>query len=177
MSSNPGLIRGLLLQLIVWGSLPLTIFGQDAPRIAPVPRDPLELAASQTQPAETPASREAALQLLARARRSFALRSAGQGYDLKVSFTVDSQRKTNYDGAWEMEDLFAPERDTVGPLQPRPDTPSPASRQPARSTRTGPRARCPCACSKRAAFCSTRFSLQPTRIAGRFGRLQPPFMA
>jgi hypothetical protein len=107
MSSNPALMRGLL-QLIVWGSLPFTIFGQDAPRIAPVPRDPLELAASQTQPAETPASREAALQLLARARRSFALRSAGQGYDLKVSFTVDSQRKTNYDGAWEMEDLFAP---------------------------------------------------------------------
>jgi hypothetical protein len=66
------------------------------------------LAVSQTQPAETPASREAALQLLARARRSFALRSARQGYDLKISFTVDSQRKTNYDGAWEMEDLFAP---------------------------------------------------------------------
>jgi hypothetical protein len=36
------------------------------------------------------------------------LRSAGQGYDLKVSFTVDSRGETNYDGAWEMEDLFAP---------------------------------------------------------------------
>jgi hypothetical protein len=106
MSWNPGNLRGLL-RSIVWGSLPLTIFGQIAPKIAPVPRDPLELATSQIQ-ADTPAGREAALQLLGRARTSFALRSARQAYDLKVSFTVDSLGQTNYDGAWEMEDLFAP---------------------------------------------------------------------
>jgi len=107
MSSSSGLLRGIV-RLIVWECLPLMAFGQNAPKVAPVPRDPLELATSPIQAANTSASREAALQLLARARSSFALRSAGQGYDLKVSFTVDSHGETNYDGAWEMEDLFAP---------------------------------------------------------------------
>jgi hypothetical protein len=107
MSSNPRNLKRLL-RFIVWGSLPLTSFGQIAPKIAPVPHHPLELATSQIQAADTPASRDAALQLLARARANFALRSARQSYDLKVSFTVDSLGQTNYDGAWQMEDLFAP---------------------------------------------------------------------
>ncbi len=107
MTSNSSLLRRML-RLIVWECLPLTAFGQNAPRIAPVPRDPLELATCQIEAANTPASREAALQLLARARSHFALRSARQAYDLKVSFTVDSHGETNYDGAWQMEDLFAP---------------------------------------------------------------------
>src|ERR1700722_13138271 len=109
MSSNSNLLMGMS-RLMLWGCLPLTALGQNAPRIAPVPRDPLELATGQIQAADTPASRETALQLLARARSSFALRSAGQAYDLKVSFTVDSLGITNYDGAWEMEDLFAPKQ-------------------------------------------------------------------
>ena len=108
MRSNSGLLRGVLWPIMwVWLSA-LTAFGQNAPKIAPVPRDPLELATSQIQAANAPASRAAALQLLSRARSNFALRSAGQAYDLKVSFTVDSRGQTNYDGAWEMEDLFAP---------------------------------------------------------------------
>jgi hypothetical protein len=107
MSSNSGLLRGML-QLMAWGFLSLTALGQNALKIAPVPRDPLELATGQIQAANTPADRQTALQLLGRARSSFALRSAGQAYDLKVSFTVDSLGKTNYDGAWEMEDLFVP---------------------------------------------------------------------
>src|ERR1700733_424337 len=97
MISNPALRRGMLW-LIVGGALPLTTFGQsvpqNAPRIAPVPRDPLELVTGQIQVAGTPASREAALQLLAHARKSYALRSASQAYDLKVGFTVDSLGQT-----------------------------------------------------------------------------------
>lgn len=108
MRSNSGLPKRLL-RTILWGCLsPLMAFGQNAPRIAPVPPDPLELATGQIEAANAPASREAALQLLARARGNFALRSTRQAYDLKVSFTVDSGGQTNYDGAWEMEDLFAP---------------------------------------------------------------------
>src|SRR5579863_2426699 len=107
MRCSDNLLRGLL-PLMVWGSGPLITFGQIAPRVAPVPRDPLELAIGQIQAVGPSASREAALQLLARARTNFALRSAGQPYDLKVRFTVDSLCQTNYDGAWEMEDLFAP---------------------------------------------------------------------
>ena len=106
MTSNARFSRSL--RLIAWGCLPLMAFGHVAPRIAPVPPGPLELATGSILAANTQASREAALQLLARARGHFALRSARQAYDLKVSFTVDSLGQTNYDGAWQMEDLFAP---------------------------------------------------------------------
>ncbi len=99
-----------MLRLMVWECLPLMAFGQSAPKVVPVPRDPLELVTGPVEAATTAASREAALQLLERARSNFALRSDRQAYDLKVSFTADSRGETNYDGAWEMEDLFAPRR-------------------------------------------------------------------
>jgi hypothetical protein len=38
------------------------------------------------------------------------LRSAGRGYDLKVSFTVDSGGQTKFDGDWKMEDVFDPKQ-------------------------------------------------------------------
>jgi hypothetical protein len=82
--------------------------GQNVAKVAPVPRDPLELATGQVEAANTTGSREAALQLLTRARNNFALRSDRQAYDLKVSFTTDSRGETNYDGAWEVEDQFVP---------------------------------------------------------------------
>jgi len=86
---------------MVWlavGGLALTAFGQNTFQstltIAPVPADPLELVTGQV-PVGTPASREAALQLLARARSSYQLRNAKQAWDLKVRFTVDSHGETN----------------------------------------------------------------------------------
>jgi hypothetical protein len=85
-------------------------FGQNPSRSAPVPSDPLELATGPIQFASTPESREAALQLLGRARNQFALRSNGQAFDLKVSFAVNSQGRTNHDGAWQMEDVFVPKQ-------------------------------------------------------------------
>ena len=57
---------------------------------------------------KTPASREAALKLLTRARNSYLMRDAHQPWDLKVRLTVDSGGQTNHDGEWEMEDQFAP---------------------------------------------------------------------
>ena len=62
------------LWLIAAGGLLLVPFAQSAPKIVPIPGDPLELAAGQIQ-AVGPESREAILQLLARARNSYALRS------------------------------------------------------------------------------------------------------
>ena len=102
--------------LIAAGALALATLGQNAaqnppsyePKIAPIPGDPLELVTGQIQDVDTPAAREAVLQLLARARDNYALRSAGRGYDLKVSFTVNSAGQTDYDGAWEMEDMSDP---------------------------------------------------------------------
>jgi hypothetical protein len=95
------------LWLVAAGGLSLAAFGGSLPRIAPAPADPLELVTGHI---DTPASREPALQILARARNSYAFRSAGQGYDLKVSFTVNSGGQTEYDGAWEMEDIFDPQQ-------------------------------------------------------------------
>jgi hypothetical protein len=59
-----------MLGLIAAGGLSLAMFGQSALRMAPVPGDPLELVTGQVQVVNTPASREAILQLLARARDS-----------------------------------------------------------------------------------------------------------
>src|SRR5580698_8673804 len=100
MITKPRLLQGTLW-LIVGAGLASTAFGQNRPRILPVPHDPLELATGQTQVAGTPESRAAALQLLTRARQNFALRTAGQAYDLKVSFAVNPLGETNYDGTWE----------------------------------------------------------------------------
>ncbi len=96
--------------LIAAGGLSLAALGQNAPRLAPIPGDPLELATGEIQVADSPASREAVLQLLDRARNSYALQSADRGFDLKVTFTVNSGSETAYDGAWEMEDIFDPQR-------------------------------------------------------------------
>ncbi len=94
-------------------ALSLTIFalaavGQNAPRMAPIPGDRLEMSNAPIQVVEAPANRVAAVQLLARARNSYGLRNSGQGYDLKVTFTVNSGGATEYDGVWEMEDVSDP---------------------------------------------------------------------
>ena len=100
-----------MLCLIIAGGISFAAHGQSpsphVPRTLP-PGDPLELLTDQAQLASTPASRDAALRLLAKARHNFGLRSAGHSYDLKVRFTVGSLGQTNYEGAWEMEDMFVP---------------------------------------------------------------------
>jgi hypothetical protein len=96
------------LLYIAAAGLSLAALGNSAQRIAPVPNDPLEMVTGQSQVVNNPASRAAALDLLAQARKSYALRSSGQAYDLKVKFTVTSGGETQYDGAWQMEDVFDP---------------------------------------------------------------------
>jgi hypothetical protein len=85
-------------------------FGKNAPKIAPVPSDSLEMVTGQVQVASAPSTRAAALELLARARSAYALRSSGESYDLKVTFTVNSGGQTDYDGAWQMEDMSDPQQ-------------------------------------------------------------------
>jgi hypothetical protein len=81
---------------------------QNAPTTAPVARDPFEIVTGQARAVEAPAKRADILKLLDRGRESYALRSAGRAYDLKVTFSVNSNGQTEYDGAWEMEDVFDP---------------------------------------------------------------------
>lgn len=76
-----------------------------APKLPPVPADPLELA---TGPVHIPADadeRAAAISLMERARQNFTLRSPGSApYRLKVSF--DATGGANYTGSGEMEELW-----------------------------------------------------------------------
>ena len=99
-----------MLWLISAGGLWLVAFGQNAPRTAPIPSDPLEMVTGQVLAADASASRAAVVRLLERARNSYALRSGGHGYDLKVTFTANSGGQTEYDGGWEMEDVFDPKQ-------------------------------------------------------------------
>ena len=101
--------------LLATAALSVCAFGQNASRnesgsasMVLVPGDPLELVTGPARIVDTPADRDAIAQLLARARNSYALQGAGRGYDLKVTFTANSQGQTQYDGDWAMEDLFDP---------------------------------------------------------------------
>lgn len=94
------------LRWLASGGFSLALFAQ--PQSAPLTHDPLELVTGPAQPACTAASREAALQLLDRARDHYGLRQANLAYDLKVSFTVNSGGQTAYDGNWTMEDISDP---------------------------------------------------------------------
>src|SRR5579872_2962399 len=100
--------RPKMFWLIAAGALPLAAVPRSSPRMAPVPADPLELVTGPVQTASTPEARDAALQLLGRARDAFVLSKPAQPYHLKIRFTVDSQGQTNYDGAWEMDDVYTP---------------------------------------------------------------------
>lgn len=82
--------------------------GNHAPRATTVPADPLELATGRIRTVNSLGERAQLLALLARARDRYSLRTAGQAYDLKVSFQVDSGRVTQYDGTWQMEETFDP---------------------------------------------------------------------
>ncbi len=94
------------MALVAVGSLSAAAVGQNAASSQNMPGDPLEIVTGPVVAVSTPAAREAVMQLLVRARNSYTLRSAGRGYDIKVTFTVNYPGQTDYDGVWEMEDLF-----------------------------------------------------------------------
>jgi hypothetical protein len=82
-------------------------FAQGGGIAAPVPQNPLEFASSNVAAREDSNQKEA-LQLLTRAREQYAIHNGKQAYRLKVSFQVDSGGQTQYDGDWEMEEIYAP---------------------------------------------------------------------
>jgi hypothetical protein len=102
------ILKGVQL-LIAMAGMPVSTFCQmPALKVAPVPNDPLEMVSGQVQVVSTPEEREAILGLLSRARINYSLRGSSKGYDLKVSFSVNSGGATEYDGAWEMEEIYGP---------------------------------------------------------------------
>jgi hypothetical protein len=93
---------------LVAGGVSFAAFAYEPLRNVPVPSDPLEPVSGPVRSVADTATRTAMLQLLDRARQSYALRSAGQGFDLTVAFTVNSHGRTAHDGTWQMEDVFNP---------------------------------------------------------------------
>jgi hypothetical protein len=105
-------LKRSMIWLAVASGLPLVVFGQGTARLAPVPADKLELVTGPVHQAVTQDDRNATLQLLGRAHDNFSLRSAHTAYHLKVAFTATSLGQTNYDGDWEMEDVYVPGKGT-----------------------------------------------------------------
>ena len=99
--------------LVVMAVLGLTVRAQysspDGAFTVPVPNDPLEVVTGPIRVADTPQSRQGALELLDRARENYAIRKSTDGYQLKASFTVNSGGATLYDGNWQMEETFVPQ--------------------------------------------------------------------
>jgi len=99
------LIRALrvVLFLLLLGSFS---FSQDAPQVAPLPYDPLELATGPTVVPDTPEKREILLNLLERARQNSAMHAPGMApFNLKVSFNAVGKDSHNQ-GYGEMEETW-----------------------------------------------------------------------
>lgn len=94
-----------MFRLMVLGGAALTALAQYSLPPGSMPKDS-ELVSAASIDQQT--DRTAALQLLGRARENYQLRKSGHGYDLRVTFTVNSGGQTAHDGLWEMEDIFDP---------------------------------------------------------------------
>lgn len=88
--------------------LPGTAFCQGSSRLVSIPRSSSRFSTGPIQLVSTPEDRDTLLRLLAQARENYRLHDAGRAYRLKVSFTADSGGAAQYDGPWEMEEVFAP---------------------------------------------------------------------
>jgi hypothetical protein len=74
----------------------------------PVPENRLELASSGVHVVDVPEERDALIRLLDKARSYYTLREARQAYHLKTSFTVTSGGRTEFDGDWQLDEMFSP---------------------------------------------------------------------
>jgi TonB-like protein len=97
------MLRALAVAVLL---LSTSVFAQEnAPKVAPVPNDPLELANGPVQVAETPQARAAAVELLTKAQQNADVHSPGSpAFSVKVSFTADGP--VLYTGAGEMEETW-----------------------------------------------------------------------
>jgi hypothetical protein len=95
--------------LIAAVALTLPATAQDTRKIAAIPADPLEMVHGPVEAVHALDQKQTTLDLLSKARANSNLRSSPQGYDLKVTFTVNSGGQTEYDGVWHMEDIFDPQ--------------------------------------------------------------------
>lgn len=74
----------------------------------PVPENPLELASRGVRVVDAPEERDALIRLMDEARSYYTLKEARQAYHLKTSFTVTSGGQTEFDGDWQLDEMFSP---------------------------------------------------------------------
>ena len=74
----------------------------------PVPENRLELASSGVHVVDVPEERDALIRLLDKARSYYTLKETRQAYHLKTSFTVTSGGRTEFDGDWQLDEMFSP---------------------------------------------------------------------
>ncbi len=100
MSIRPSGIALLVLFLVA------SAFSQSAPKVAPLPYDPLELATGPTVVPDTPEKRALLLNLLERARQNSAMHMPGTApFSLKVSFNSNAGDSHNQ-GYGEVEETW-----------------------------------------------------------------------
>lgn len=92
----------------ICGLLTQAAFSQSGPEIARVPENPLELASSGVRIVDAPEERDALIRLMDKARSYYTLKDARQAYHLKTSFTVTSGGRTEFDGDWQLDEMFSP---------------------------------------------------------------------
>jgi hypothetical protein len=98
----------MLKYIAICGLFTQAAFSQSGQAIARVPENPLELASSGVHIVDVPEERDALIRLLDKARSYYTLRDARQAYHLKTSFTVTSGGRTEFDGDWQMDEMFSP---------------------------------------------------------------------
>jgi hypothetical protein len=92
----------------ICGILTQIAFSQSVQNIARVPENPLELASSGVHVVDSPEERDGLIRLMEKARSYYAFKDARQAYHVKSSFTVTSGGKTEYDGDWQLEEIYSP---------------------------------------------------------------------
>jgi hypothetical protein len=73
-----------------------------------VPENRLELASSGVRIVEAPEERDALLNLMEKARSYYAFQESRLAYHVKTSFTVTSGGRTEYDGDWQLDEIYSP---------------------------------------------------------------------
>jgi hypothetical protein len=97
-----------LLLIALAALLPAPALSQSKFQTTPIPSDPFELATGPIEVVDSPEERVNLRRLFEHARHNYQIQSAGQGFELKVSFLVDSEGQMQYDGMWNLDETFRP---------------------------------------------------------------------
>jgi hypothetical protein len=99
---------GYVKYLAICGLLAQVAFCQSGQTLARVPENRLELASSGVRVVEAPEERDALIRLMEKARSYYDFKESRQAYHLKTSFTVTSGGRTEFDGDWQLDEIYSP---------------------------------------------------------------------